>query len=180
MGSSVRNACPNCSAPLGEEPLAAGKATRICGSCGHVIVVGAMPDRTTDDEPHTAPLLETAGEGDLPTNIGVAGQLLRLPPGKRVAVALVSGERKGEAVALAQPRLTIGRTGGGADLEVPDPDVSRAHAVVECHGPRIVLRDLGSRNGTFVGADRISQRDVEDRTEFRVGATTLVVLVTDV
>ncbi|HET6900626.1 MAG TPA: FHA domain-containing protein, partial [Vicinamibacteria bacterium] len=61
----------------------------------------------------------------------------------------------------------------------PDPDVSRTHAVVECHGPRIVLRDLDSRNGTFVGADRITQRDVEDRTEFRVGATTLVVLVTD-
>jgi pSer/pThr/pTyr-binding forkhead associated (FHA) protein len=42
-----------------------------------------------------------------------------------------------------------------------------------------VLRDLGSRNGTFVGPDRIGQRDVEDRTEFRIGATTLVVLVTD-
>jgi pSer/pThr/pTyr-binding forkhead associated (FHA) protein len=51
--------------------------------------------------------------------------------------------------------------------------------MVECHGPRIVLRDLGSRNGTFVGADRITQREVEDRTEFRIGATTLVVLVTD-
>jgi hypothetical protein len=179
MGSATRNACPNCGAPLGEDPSRAGKATRVCGSCGHVIVVGATPKPDMDGEPHTAPMLETPGEGDLPTNIGVAGQLLRLPPGKRIAVALVSGGGKGEAVALAQPRLTIGRTGGGADLQVPDPDVSRTHAVVECHGPRIVLRDLGSRNGTFVGADRISQRDVEDRTEFRVGATTLVVLVTD-
>lgn len=175
----MRDACPNCGAPFGGEPLAAGKATRICGSCGHVIVVGATPDPATADEPHTAPLLETAGEGDLPTRIGVAGQLLRLPAGKRVAVALLSGERKGEAVALTQPRLSIGRTGGGADLEVPDADVSRTHAVVECHGLRIVLRDLDSRNGTFVGTERISQRDVEDRTEFRIGATTFVVLVTD-
>jgi type III secretion system (T3SS) inner membrane Yop/YscD-like protein len=175
----MRNDCPNCGAALGGEPLAAGKATRICGACGHVIVVGATPDRATEDEPHTAPLLETPGEGDLPTSIGVAGQLLRLPAGKRVAVALLSGEGKGKAVVLTEPRLSIGRTGGGADLEVPDPDVSRTHAVVECHGPRIVLRDLGSRNGTFVGADRISQREVEDRTEFRIGATTLVVLVTD-
>jgi type III secretion system (T3SS) inner membrane Yop/YscD-like protein len=159
--------------------LAAGKATRICGSCGHVIVVGAKPAPATGDEPHTAPLLETPAEGDLPTSIGVAGQLLRLPAGKRVAVALLSGERKGEAVVLAQPRLSIGRTGGGADLEVPDADVSRMHAVVECHGLRIVLRDLDSRNGTFVGRERISQRDVEDRTEFRIGATTFVVLVTD-
>jgi len=175
----MRDACPNCDAPLGGELLAAGKATRVCGSCGHVIVVAATPAATPDDEPHTAPLLETPAQGDLATSIGVAGQLLRLPAGKRVAVALLSGERKGEAVALSQPRLTIGRAGGGADMEVPDPDVSRTHAVVECHGLRIVLRDLGSRNGTFVGAERISQRDVEDRTEFRVGATTLVVLVTD-
>jgi hypothetical protein len=175
----MRNACPNCGAPLGDEPLAAGKSTRLCGSCGHVIVVAGTSAPATDDEPHTAPLLETPAEGDLPTSVGVAGQLLRLPAGKRVAVALVSGERNGDAVALTQPRLSIGRTGGGADLEVPDPDVSRTHAVVECHGSRIVLRDLGSRNGTFVGAERITQRDVEDRTEFRVGATTLVVLVTD-
>lgn len=143
------------------------------------MVVGATQEPTADDEPHTAPLLETAGEGDLPTSIGAAGQLLRLPTGKRVAVAVLSGERKGEAVVLTQPRLSLGRTGGGADLELPDPDVSRTHAVVECHGSRIVLRDLGSRNGTFVGGERISQHDVEDRTEFRVGATTLVVLVTD-
>src|SRR3954470_16490435 len=149
----MRNACPNCSAPLGEAPLAAGKSTRICGSCGHVIVVAATPGPAPDEEPHTAPLLETPAEGELPTSIGGAGQLLRLPAGKRVAVALLSGERKGEAVALAQPRLSIGRTGGGADLEIPDPDVSRMHAVVECHGLRIVLRDLGSRNGTFVGAE---------------------------
>jgi hypothetical protein len=151
----------------------------MCGSCGHVIVAAATPAPATDDEPHTAPLLETPAQGELPTSIGVAGQLLRLPAGKRVAVALLSGERKGEAVALTQPRLSIGRAGGGADLEVSDPDVSRTHAVVECHGPRIVLRDLGSRNGTFVGPERISQRDVEDRTEFRLGATTFVVLVTD-
>jgi len=99
--------------------------------------------------------------------------------GKRVAVAVLSGERKGEAVVLTRPRLTLGRTGGGSDLELPDDDVSRTHAAVECHDLRIVLRDLGSRNGTFVGPDRIGQRDVEDRTEFRIGATTLVVLVTD-
>jgi len=175
----MEDACPNCGAPLGAEPLAAGKSTRICGSCGHVVVVGARPGSTMADEPHTAPLLETPGEGDLPTSIGVAGQLLRLPAGKRVAVAVLSGERKGEAVPLTQPRLSIGRTGGGADLEVSDSDASRSHAVVECHGLRIVLRDLGSRNGTFVGDERISQRDVEDRTEFRIGATTFVLLVTD-
>lgn len=175
----MRDACPNCGALFEGEALAPGKATRTCTSCGHVVVVGAPRAQAADDEPHTAPFLEPAREGDLPTSIGAAGQLLRLPAGKRVAVAVLSGGRKGEAVALTQPRLTLGRAGGGADLELPDDDVSRAHAAVECHALRIVLRDLGSRNGTFVGSERISQREVEDRTEFRIGATTLVVLVTD-
>lgn len=179
MGSGMRDACPNCGTSFEQEALAPGKMTHTCSSCGHVVVAGATQAPAADDEPHTAPFLEPAGEGELPTSIGAAGQLLRLPVGKRVAVAVLSGERKGDAVALTQPRLSLGRTGGGADLELPDPDVSRTHAVVECHGLRIVLRDQGSRNGTFVGSERISQRDVEDRTEFRVGATTLVVLVTD-
>ena len=173
----MSNPCPNCGKSF--EGAALGKATRICSACGQVVVVGAPAAPAADDEPHTAPLLEPAREGDLPTSIGAAGQLLRLPAGKRVAVAVLSGQRKGEAVVLTKARLTVGRTGGGADLELPDDDVSRAHAAVECHDLRIVLRDLGSRNGTFVGPDRIGQRDVEDRTEFRIGATTLVVLVTD-
>ncbi len=172
-------ACPNCGSPFEGEGPAPGKATRTCRSCGHVAVRGAPAAPAADDEPHTSPLLEPAGQGDLATSIGVAGPLLRLPLGKRIAVAVLSGERKGEAVALSQPRLTLGRTGGGADLELPDDDVSRSHAAVECHSMRIVLRDLGSRNGTFVGDERISQRDIEDRTEFRIGATTLVLLVTD-
>jgi len=175
----MSQACPNCGAPFEGEAPAPAKATRTCRSCGHVVVVGAPPTPAADEEPHTAPLLEPAREGDLPTSIGAAGKLLRLPVGKRVAVAVLSGERKGEAVVLTRPRLTLGRTGGGSDLELPDDDVSRTHAAVECHDLRIVLRDLGSRNGTFVGPDRIGQRDVEDRTEFRIGATTLVVLVTD-
>jgi adenylate cyclase len=62
---------------------------------------------------------------------------------------------------------------------VPDPDVSRSHAAVECHGARVVLRDLDSRNGTFVGEERVTQRDVEDRTEFRLGGTTFLLLVAD-
>ena len=177
------HSCPTCGTPFERTAESAGRATRRCTRCGHVVIsaAGAQPATTGgEDEPHTAPFLEPAAESDLPTSIGAARQLLRLPTGKRVAVAILSGERKGEAIPLTQPRLSLGRAGGGADLELPDPDVSRQHAVVECHGPRIVVRDLGSRNGTFVGTERVTQRDVDHRTEFSIGSTTLVVLVTDV
>jgi pSer/pThr/pTyr-binding forkhead associated (FHA) protein len=84
-------------------------------------------------------------------------------------------------VAVALSRLTIGRVGGGsgADLELDDPQVSRAHAAIECHGSRIVLQDLGSSNGTWLGDERIESRELEDRAEFRVGSTCLMLIVTD-
>ena len=84
-------------------------------------------------------------------------------------MAVLSGPRKGDVFVLERPRLALGREGGGADVQVPDPDVSRSHAALECHGTRVVLRDLDSRNGTFVGEERVTQRDVEDHAEFRLG-----------
>ena len=75
----------------------------------------------------------------------------------------------------------IGRAGGGsgAQLEVPDPEISRAHAVLECRGRQIVLRDLNSTNGTFVGEEQISNRELEDHDEFRVGRTRLMLILAD-
>jgi pSer/pThr/pTyr-binding forkhead associated (FHA) protein len=42
-----------------------------------------------------------------------------------------------------------------------------------------VLRDLGSRSGCFVGEERVESRELEDRAEFRLGATSLLLMVTD-
>jgi pSer/pThr/pTyr-binding forkhead associated (FHA) protein len=109
----------------------------------------------------------------------VAAKTLSLPAGKRVSIAILSGEFKGNVTVLLGPRLTFGRQGGGADVQVPDPEVSRSHAALECHGARIVLRDLGSRYGTFVGDQRVSQREIHTHTEFRLGGTMFLLLVTD-
>jgi pSer/pThr/pTyr-binding forkhead associated (FHA) protein len=37
-------------------------------------------------------------------------------------------------------------------------DVSRHHCVLEVEPPVVYLRDLGSRNGTYVNGERIGQR----------------------
>ena len=104
-----------------------------------------------------------------------------LPQGKRVSLAILTGPRQGDVVTLERPRVLIGRAGGGvdADIEIVDPEVSRSHATVTCHGPRVVLRDLGSTNGTFVGLDRVEERDLEDHAEFRVGSTCFMLILAD-
>ncbi|MFA5685438.1 MAG: SpoIIE family protein phosphatase [Lysobacteraceae bacterium] len=48
----------------------------------------------------------------------------------------------------------IGRA-AGADLLLPDPHVSRRHALIEPHGERLLLRDLGARGGTELNGQRI-------------------------
>jgi hypothetical protein len=146
--------CPSCGASF-QMPAdeLQGRATVHCPGCARVIVV------------------------QVPTAVGVSRAALSLPKDQRVSIVILSGARKGEVVVLEHAAVTIGREGGGADIQVPDFEASRRHAAVDCHGARIVLRDLGSRNGTFVGEARIESRDVSDQTEFRVGATRFMLVV---
>src|SRR5262249_52590528 len=132
------------------------------------------------DEPDTNAYVEPAAPAELPTAVGAARAVLALPAGLRVAVMILSGARKSDVVVLEQPSVLIGREGGGADLQVPDADVSRRHAAIECHGQRIVIRDVASRNGTFVGEQRVEMADLADKAEFRLGSTRFMLLVTPV
>jgi len=53
-------------------------------------------------------------------------------------------------------RLLVGR-GPDADLQLIDEKVSRDHCIFERAGEAVVLRDLGSRNGTWVNGERLSE-----------------------
>ncbi|HTX55617.1 MAG TPA: FHA domain-containing protein [Candidatus Acidoferrales bacterium] len=71
--------------------------------------------------------------------------------------------------------LTIGRD-RACDLVLADPEVSRRHARLETEGGVVYLRDLESRNGTFLNA-RALEGVVETREGdvIDVGATRLIV-----
>ena len=130
--------------------------------------------------PKPAPSTAMApGEGTIQGDTGRGG--LALPEGKRVCLAFLSGPRQGEVFVLSQPKALIGRVGGQvfADIELADPEVSRAHAAIECHGGRVIVRDLGSTNGTFVEGKPIGERELEHQAEFRVGGTRIMLIIAD-
>ena len=103
------------------------------------------------------------------------GRNLRLPAGKRVSLYVASGPEKGKTHVCERPLVAIGRR--NVDFALEDPQVSQSHCVVEIMGERIVLRDLGSTNGTYVNGRPVREAALEHMSEFRIGDHTIVLLV---
>jgi len=99
-----------------------------------------------------------------------------LPKNKRVSLSATSGPVTGQVFRLSKPQVVIGRS--GTDIVLADPEVSRKHCALEVHGLTAVLIDLGARNGTYVGDERITQRELQHLSEFRIGSTTLMLTFT--
>ena len=101
-----------------------------------------------------------------------------LPVGKRLSLAILDGPDAGSVFRIERPRVTIGRS--NADLTLNDSEASRQHAAVEVRDTAYTLVDLGSTNGTlFEGTKIEGPVELTDKSEFQVGTTTLMLIVTD-
>ena len=73
----------------------------------------------------------------------------------RPRVRVVEGPRIGETLDLAHAGpYRVGR-GRSCDLFLDADDASREHFSIECEGERVVVRDLGSTRGTYLGRSRL-------------------------
>jgi pSer/pThr/pTyr-binding forkhead associated (FHA) protein/S1-C subfamily serine protease len=89
------------------------------------------------------------------------------------AVVIVGGPATGKRVSITSD-LVIGRE--GADITVPDPEVSRRHALLRRADGHVEVEDLGSQNGTAVNGQKIQgPRRLVDGDVISVGRTTLTV-----
>jgi hypothetical protein len=68
----------------------------------------------------------------------------------------VEGPNRGSRVLVDEAELILGR-GEECDVVIPDRQVSREHARIRLEGEGYVLEDLGSKNGTFVNGQRLSE-----------------------
>ena len=64
---------------------------------------------------------------------------------------------------------TLGR-GTEVDIQIQDPGISRKHLSIQVD-EKVIVKDLNSTNGTFLGNDRVMELIVEDTITFRVGVT---------
>jgi DNA-binding response OmpR family regulator len=82
---------------------------------------------------------------------------------------VVGGAQKGREIPLSEGVLTVGRL-EDSDIVVADRLASRRHARLERERGQSVLKDVGSRNGTFVNGQRIAGAHVlRDGDEIQIG-----------
>ena len=122
---------------------------------------------------------EATAQAPLPErSTGPFPGVLQLPTGRRISIALIAGEDAGTVYRVEKPHITIGRS--GADLAINDSEASRQHASIEVRDTVIVLEDLKSTNGTLVEGEKITAPiELQDKSEFQIGTTTLMIIVTD-
>jgi DNA-binding winged helix-turn-helix (wHTH) protein len=76
---------------------------------------------------------------------------------------------EGRELLIQKHRTIIGRD-AGVDVQLESPRISRQHAQVVIDGPRALIEDLGSKNGTFLRDQRITTpTPLTHGDEIRVG-----------
>ncbi|MDH5673215.1 MAG: sigma 54-interacting transcriptional regulator [Myxococcales bacterium] len=94
-------------------------------------------------------------------------------PSHRIRLAVQRGPSAGLACDVEAQRVTIG-TGSSNDLRPRDRRVSRCHCEVVATDAGYILRDLGSKNGTFVKGMRILEVMLDPGSVITVGSTEVV------
>ena len=104
---------------------------------------------------------------DLPPDLSVSRLLVAWSPDQ---------DQQGRTVPLERGPVHIGRRSSRsrAELQLADAAVSRAHAVVEPVGDDWQVRDLDSRNGTWVHGQRADSRTLTHGAVVRIGETVLL------
>jgi hypothetical protein len=75
---------------------------------------------------------------------------------------------------LAPGTYTLGR-GTEVDIQIHDPGISRKHLSITVD-EKVIVTDLNSTNGTFLGTERVQELIVEDTITFRVGVTEIKIV----
>src|SRR5208283_2516073 len=98
----------------------------------------------------------------------------------KVQLIVVRGKPEGKVIPLAGPKFKIGR-GETCHLRPNSEQVSREHAEFTIESSAVIVRDLGSRNGTLVNGKALTTEacQLKDRDLVQVGPLTFAVSIQD-
>lgn len=96
--------------------------------------------------------------------------------GRKVQLSIVEGPDHGNQFEIAKAQTVIGRAQRN-DIVLQDRRVSANHASVEIQNGEILIKDLGSTNGTFVNNRQISTSRLQNLDEIVIGTTKILVSI---
>jgi pSer/pThr/pTyr-binding forkhead associated (FHA) protein len=148
-----------------------------CNKCGHrnpstsnfCSSCGAPLDVIAEDEHPTITLTveaQPAGEDEVEVDLG------ELPSGAGVLV-VKRGPNTGSQFLVDKPVITAGRH-PESDIFLDDITVSRRHVEIISGDAGVVVRDVGSLNGTYVNRERIDEAPLAHGDELQIGKFKLV------
>jgi hypothetical protein len=168
MGASV---------PMPSVPPMPGGAQAVGPSYGRPFSTPAAAERPSFGPPplaRPAPQPQTAPPSlPLPAGAGRMGEDAGRLPRAEVSQDYPAGETivlkvNGQAREFSQGRVVIGRS-RDVDLQIDHADVSRRHAVIYLSEGNIVVKDLGSTNGTMVNGYPVESTVVRPTDAIRIG-----------
>lgn len=169
----MRVECPGCGTSLKLTEDEAKQPSVKCWMCDSTVATDSarskkgvstipVPGRRTRSNPAAIGLSDSSIQAK---HSDVATQTLKVFVG--------DGPSRGKEFELTRALTTIGRLGGGADIEIEDSQVSRSHCAIEIRSDAILLHDLRSTNGTFVNGEPISVARLETGSGFVIGSSRL-------
>jgi hypothetical protein len=165
--------CPRCGSRIHlEESPDAPRIVR-CWMCRSII------EHTPSDPGPPTVLVSSPVPRDRPGPIGLSESSfpeaanLNLPGDTHIKVRVIEGPSQGREFDITRSITTIGRVGGGADIEIDDPGVSRSHCAIEIRRDQFLLYDLRSTNGTFLRNTHVSVVGLEPMAIFQIGTSRL-------
>lgn len=90
------------------------------------------------------------------------------PSAKDACLVVIHGLDLGKKYELDEPAIVIGRS-SKADIQIDQEEVSRSHCKLINAGKNIMLRDLGSTNGTYVNDALVDEYVLRDGDIIRIG-----------
>jgi len=145
--------CPRCSHPN-------SSASNYCSSCGFDL-------HRSEEEPTTEHAVVTVDDGDDHQIDGDAAV--------NATFVVKRGSMAGARFLVTEEFTKIGRH-PESDIFLDDVTVSRRHAEVHREGEAVLLRDVGSLNGTYLNRTRIESSSLRSGDEVQVGKFKLVFL----
>lgn len=90
-----------------------------------------------------------------------------------VNLVAVDSDGKTRDAVMKRARLLIGRR-EGCDIRIPVASVSREHCELRVEDGKLLIRDMGSSNGTYVNRQRIQESEVNPGDLISVGPAVFV------